>query len=60
MAKDAVQETFISLYVNAKKIKDYKKLKSWLVIVLINNCNKLMRDFYITFYYYNKKKIIYI
>lgn len=46
MAKDAVQETFISLYVNARKIKNYKKLKSWLVIVLINNCNKIMRDFY--------------
>lgn len=46
MAKAAVQETFISLYVNARKIKNYKKLKSWLVIVLINNCNKIMRDFY--------------
>ena len=47
MAKDVVQETFISLYVNENKIKNYDKLKSWLVIVLINNCNKIMRKYYI-------------
>lgn len=41
LANDAVQETFISLYLNAKKIKDYKKLKSWLAVVLMNNCNKI-------------------
>ena len=45
MAKDVVQETFISLYVNENKIKNYDKLKSW--IVLINNCNKIMRKYYI-------------
>ncbi len=43
MACDVVQETFISLYLNANKIKDSSKLKSWLAIVLLNNCNKLNR-----------------
>lgn len=28
LADDAVQETFISLYLNARKIKEYSKLKS--------------------------------
>lgn len=41
LAYDAVQETFITLYLNAKKIKDYNKLKSWLVVVLMNNCTKI-------------------
>ena len=41
LAYDVVQETFISLYLNAKKIKDYNKLKSWLIVVLMNNCNRL-------------------
>lgn len=43
LAYDAVQETFTSLYINVKKIREYKNLKSWLVIVLINNCNSIMR-----------------
>lgn len=41
LAYDAVQETFITLYLNANKIKDYNKLKSWLAVVLMNNCNKI-------------------
>lgn len=46
MASDAVQETFIELYINSKKIKSYEKLNSWLVVVLINKCNKIMRKLY--------------
>ena len=38
---DAVQETFITLYLNINKIKNYDKLKSWLAVVLMNNCNKI-------------------
>lgn len=41
LAYDAVQETFISLYLNYGKIKDKTKLKSWLAVVLMNNCNRL-------------------
>lgn len=43
LAQDAVQETFLVLYLKAREIKDYKKLKSWLTIVLINKCNDIMR-----------------
>lgn len=41
LAWDAVQETFITLYLNINKIKNYDKLKSWLAVVLMNNCNKI-------------------
>jgi RNA polymerase sigma-70 factor (ECF subfamily) len=47
LANDVVQETFIALFVSAKKIRKYEKLKSWLVKVLINKCNKAMREVYI-------------
>ena len=43
-AKDAVQETFLSLFLNCKKIKNAEKLKSWLIIVLINECNDIVHD----------------
>lgn len=43
LADDAVQETFISLYLNARKIKEYSKLKPWLTVVLINNCNNIIK-----------------
>lgn len=43
LAEDAVQETFICLFQNVRKIKDISKLKSWITIVLINKCNKLMK-----------------
>ena len=38
-----MQETFICLFQNVRKIKDISKLKSWITIVLINKCNKLMK-----------------
>ena len=43
LAEDALQETFISLYLNINKIKDEKKLKAWLTKILINKCNDIMR-----------------
>ena len=43
LAEDALQETFISLYLNINKIKDEKKLKAWLTKTLINKCNDIMR-----------------
>lgn len=44
LADEAVQETFLSLYLNSYKIKEESKLKSWMTIVLINKCNKIMRE----------------
>ncbi len=43
LAKDAVQETFFSLFLNSKQIKSEEKLKSWLTIVLINQCNDIVK-----------------
>ncbi|MGN1013174.1 MAG: RNA polymerase sigma factor [Clostridia bacterium] len=43
LAKDAVQETFFSLFLNSKHIKNEEKLKSWLTIVLINKCNDIAK-----------------
>ena len=43
LADDAVQETFVSLFLNVKKIKECSKLKSWITIVLINNCNNIIK-----------------
>ncbi len=43
LAKDAVQETFFSLFLNSKQIKSGEKLKSWLTIVLINQCNDIAK-----------------
>lgn len=44
--KDAVQNTMIITYKNSKKIKDTKCFKTWMIHVLINECNKI----------YNKNK----
>ena len=38
-AEDVVQETFIRLMKNLKKIKNEEHLKSWLIRVTINICN---------------------
>lgn len=40
VAKEILQDTFIILYMNIKKIRDAEKLKYWITRVLINNCNK--------------------
>lgn len=44
LAKDAVQETFLSLYLNSWKIKKSSKLKSWLAIVLVSKCNNILEN----------------
>lgn len=43
-ADDAVQDTFLSLFNNCKKIKDANKMKAWLTKVLINKCNKIIKQ----------------
>lgn len=40
-ANDAVQETLIKFYKNCKKIKNPKYAKTWIVRVLINECNNI-------------------
>lgn len=47
--QDIIQETMLNAYKNIKKLKDPSKFKSWIIKILINNCNK----------YYKKKKILY-
>lgn len=44
--KDAIQNTMLITYKKAKKIKDIKCFKTWMIRVLINECNKI----------YNKNK----
>ncbi len=40
IAREAVQDTFVDLYLNVKKLKKVKNFDSWIVKILINNCNK--------------------
>lgn len=43
---DAVQETIIKAYKNIKKIKHPQFFKTWIIKVLINNCNKIYKKSY--------------
>lgn len=38
---DAIQETMINAYKHLKKLKDNSKFKSWIIRILINECNKI-------------------
>lgn len=38
---DAIQNTMIITYQNAKKIKNVQYFKTWMIRVLINECNKI-------------------
>ncbi len=40
IAREAVQDTFVNLYLDIKKLKRVKNFDSWLIKILINNCNK--------------------
>lgn len=44
LAKDAVQETFLSLFLNSAKISNSNKIKQWFTAVLVNKCNDLVRE----------------
>lgn len=39
--KDAIQNTMINVYKNAKKINDISYFKTWMIRILINECNKI-------------------
>lgn len=40
---DIMQETMIQTFKNIRTLKDTSKFKSWIITILINNCNKLYR-----------------
>lgn len=40
---DAIQETMIQAYKNLNSLKDVNKFKTWIITILINNCNKIYR-----------------
>lgn len=41
--KDAIQETILELYKSIRNIKDFRKLRPWILKVLINKCNNIFR-----------------
>ena len=40
---DAIQNTMIIVFKNIKKLKKNKYFKTWLIKILINECNKIMK-----------------
>ncbi len=40
---DAIQETMINAYKHLKKLKDNAIFKSWIIKILINECNKIYK-----------------
>lgn len=40
---DAIQETMIKAYNHLKKLKDENKFKSWIIKILINECNMIYK-----------------
>ena len=40
---DAIQETILSCYKNLRKLRDDKLFKTWLIKILINECNKIYK-----------------
>ena len=48
-AEDAVQETFIQAYDKLEQLREPKYFKTWIIKILINECNNI--------YYYNLRQI---
>lgn len=46
--EDAIQETIIETYKSIKKLNEPKKLKKWVIKILINKCNRIYRKKYKT------------
>lgn len=40
---DAIQNTMINVYKNIKKVKDIKFFKTWVIKILINECNTIYK-----------------
>ena len=45
--QDIMQDTMIDAFKNIKKLKDINKFKSWMIKILINNCNKYYKKYYL-------------
>lgn len=43
-AKDACQETFIAIYNEIGNLNDISKFNAWVTVILINNCNKIIKS----------------
>ena len=41
--EDIIQETMINAYTNLKKLKSNNYFKTWIIRILINNCNKFYK-----------------
>ena len=41
---DAIQETILSAFSNIKKLKEPRYFKTWIIKILINKCNDIIRD----------------
>ena len=50
-AADAVQETFIRVYKNIKSYDINQPFKPWFYKILINECNRLMKNVFRTIYF---------
>lgn len=44
--EDAIQDTMIQTWKNIKSLRDINKFKSWIISILINNCNKIYKKKY--------------
>ena len=45
--QDIMQDTMIDAFKNIKKLKDVSKFKTWIIKILINNCNKYYKKYYL-------------
>ena len=45
--QDIIQETMIDAYKYIKKLKNPSKFKAWITKILINNCNKYYKKYYV-------------
>lgn len=43
--EDAVQNTIFNAYLNIEKLRNTKFFKSWIIRILINECNRIYRNF---------------
>lgn len=41
---DAIQETILAAFMNIKKLKETCYFKTWLIKILINKCNDIIKD----------------
>jgi len=41
---DAIQETILAAFSNIKQLKEPRYFKTWLIKILINKCNDIIRD----------------